>query len=438
MLLAKMHSPFVHSLRCAKMICVVAIRSCAFFGVCDFGCTHFFILEECKMKRITVLLLALCLICCLCSCDASHDSSRDRGNLASDQNDDEQGNNYVTEESINGREIEYALPYSEGLMFLKLTDDDDHIYCVNKNGNVAFKLDDSIVNVVSSKFMGEYAFVSVKNETGGLYHTALCDKKGQLTSPSDVGATKFYGPEEILKAGYVLAVREEDSYDSTKRELGVLNTKWEWEVPLSEELYNKLEGALTDAYKENFVVGNVFYSVALSKSLNLKTGEVRTADMKKVTPSSEWGVPRNCEAYYRVKSNTIVPEDGKYVDLRGKNIAVASRFVNGKAGVLYHNEDANKYYVSVIDEKGTNQFEPTEITYAPLLFQIVTDGEYLASIEAGVVVVRDLSGNKMGEFSLDGFRNAEIGISNGVVIVSGEKGGEKVAVCLDAQLNRLF
>ena len=46
MLLAKMHSPFVHSLRCAKMICVVAIRSCAFFGLCDFGCTHFFILEE--------------------------------------------------------------------------------------------------------------------------------------------------------------------------------------------------------------------------------------------------------------------------------------------------------------------------------------------------------------------------------------------------------
>ena len=395
-----------------------------------------------KMRRIIAGLLALCFICCLCSCDASDnrsdDSSKDRDNLVPDYNGGVVGNDSEYAESIKGNEVEYATPYSEGLMFVKLTNDDTNIYCVDKNGNVAFKLDDSIVNVHSSQFMGEHAFVSVKEEKGSDYRTAVCDKKGKLTYPSDVGATKFYGPEEILKAGYVLAVREEDSYNSTKRELGVLNTKWEWEVPLSEELYNKLEDALVDVYKENFVVGNVFYSVALSKSLNLKTGEVRTADMKKVTPSSEWGVPRNCEAYYRVKSNMVVPEDGKYVDLRGKNIAVASRFVNGKAGVLYHNKDANKYYVSVIDEKGVNQFEPTEIKYSSLLFQIVTDGEYLASIEAGVVVVRDLSGTKKGEFSLDDFRNAEIGISNGVVIVSGKKGGKKVAVCLDAQLNRLF
>lgn len=390
------------------------------------------------MKRITALLLALCLICCLCSCDASHDNSKDRENVVPDHNDDEQGNNYVTEESINGREIEYALPYSEGFMFLKLADDDDHIYCVNKNGNVAFKLDDSIVNVVSSQFMGEYAFVSVKNETGGLYHTALCDKKGQLINPSDVGVTRFYGPEEILKAGYILAVKEETGYNYTKRQFGVLNTKLEWEVPLSEELYTQLEEALPDGYKENFVVGNTFYSVELSKSLNLKTGEVRSVDLKRVTPSSEWGVPRNCEAYYRIKSNMIVPEDGMYVDLRGKNVFIASRFVNGKAGVLYHNKEVDKYYVAMIDEKGVNQFEPAEIRYASLTFQIVTDGKYLISIESNTVVSRDQNGNKIGEFSLDGFRNAEIGISNGVVIVSGKKSGKKVAVCLDAQLNRLF
>ena len=119
-----------------------------------------------KMRRIMAWLLALCFICCLCSCDASNDASKDRDNLVPDYNGGVVGNDSEYAESIKGYEIEYATPYSEGLMFVKLTNDDTNIYCVDKNGNVAFKLDDSIVNVHSSQFMGEHAFVSIKEEKG--------------------------------------------------------------------------------------------------------------------------------------------------------------------------------------------------------------------------------------------------------------------------------
>ncbi len=398
-------------------------------------------------NKLISLLLATCMLFCLSTCGTTETSSNVNNTQSESQTDTTQNTkeNIQTEsnissankESISGYEIEYASPYSEGLMFLKLIGNDADVYCVDKNGEVAFKLDDTIVNIKSSQFMCEYAFVSA-TDTSGNYHTVLCDKKGKLTYPSDIGVTEFYGPDEILNAGYILAVKVEANYNYTKKQLGVLNTKLEWKIPLSEELYTQFEDTLTDAYDENFIVDNIFYSVKLSKSLNLETGEVCSVDLKQVTPSSEWGVPKNCEAYYRVKSNMVVPEDGMYIDLRGKNIIVASKFVNGKAGVLYHNKEAEKHFVGMIDEKGTNQFEPSEIMYAPLMFDVVTDGKYLISIEKNTVVSRDQKGNKIGEFSINSLRNAEVEISNGVVTVSGKMDNKNITFCLDSQLNKLF
>ena len=237
------------------------------------------------LKKLTLVLLAICQVCCLCSCNVS-DNTTEKDNLVIAQDNNESDSDLVSLESINGNNIEYAAPYSEGLMFLKLTSNDADVYCVDKNGKVVFKLNEELVKVRTSQFMNEYAFVTAI-DTSGDYHTVLCDKKGKLTYPSDVGVTEFYGPDEILKAGYVLAVKEEANYASTKKQLGVLNTNLEWEIPLSEELYVQFADTLADSFGENFIVDNVFYSVKLSKSLNLKTGEVLSIDLKQVTPSSE-------------------------------------------------------------------------------------------------------------------------------------------------------
>ncbi|MBE6728184.1 MAG: helix-turn-helix transcriptional regulator [Ruminococcaceae bacterium] len=45
-LLVKMQALFSHTLSIGRKCCVVAITSYAFFGVCNLGCTHFFILGD--------------------------------------------------------------------------------------------------------------------------------------------------------------------------------------------------------------------------------------------------------------------------------------------------------------------------------------------------------------------------------------------------------
>ena len=45
-----------------RKVCVVANRSSAFFGVCNFGCTHFLFMEEKKMKKMISLLLCFVMV----------------------------------------------------------------------------------------------------------------------------------------------------------------------------------------------------------------------------------------------------------------------------------------------------------------------------------------------------------------------------------------
>lgn len=330
---------------------------------------------------------------------------------------------------INNADIEYASPYSEGLMFIKTSTDDSRVYCVDKNGYVAFELTNNIINVNNldeSKFMGGYAFVRAINESGD-FCNAVCDRQGNITLPSDIGATAFFGPDEILKSGYILATK----VDATTSKLGVLNTSFELVVPFSESLYNEFSDSISDSYKQNFVIGEYFYSVRLAKSLNLKTGEINSVKLKDITPSYKWGTPKSCDGYYRIENNMVVAEDGRYIDL-ADNVIRTSYFANGTAPILYENQD--KYFVTLINEKGAHLFEPVPITYAPNSFKFATDGNYLVYTEKSLLVCRDLNGEKTGEFDLQKFDDKYLTINDGVITVS----NSTEALCFDAQLNKLF
>ena len=51
-----------------RVFCVVANRSQAFFGVCHFGCTHFFIMEEYYEKNCPFTCYCSLFNCCFMFC----------------------------------------------------------------------------------------------------------------------------------------------------------------------------------------------------------------------------------------------------------------------------------------------------------------------------------------------------------------------------------
>ena len=60
--------PFLYGMTCR--FCVVANRSRAFFGVCDFGCTHFFIRGENVMKKMLALITIVIMVISLSACSS--------------------------------------------------------------------------------------------------------------------------------------------------------------------------------------------------------------------------------------------------------------------------------------------------------------------------------------------------------------------------------
>ena len=86
--MVKMQALLSHFLMEDEELCVVASWSRAFFGVCDFGCTHFFILlnleRRNKMKKVLLLVLALIMCLSICACDNENGTSSNDNQVAFD------------------------------------------------------------------------------------------------------------------------------------------------------------------------------------------------------------------------------------------------------------------------------------------------------------------------------------------------------------------
>lgn len=212
-----------------------------------------------------------------------------------------------TGKKIDG-EIIAASSFSEGLAFVELSGEKGKTYCINKKGEIVFKLDiDLSVNGnIYATFTNGLAYV---NE-------GFCDTTGKVTKPADVGATSF-GYAATLSEGYVLAEVVTSDYSNTNKKLGVLNTKFEWTVEPSENLYNEFANEYgsstieTSRFTEDYTVGDWYYNVGLQKALNLKTGEVTKEKEKIGIPnSSVWS--RTLNRYYLPGEST---EDGLMIDL---------------------------------------------------------------------------------------------------------------------------
>lgn len=326
-----------------------------------------------------------------------------------------------TGKKIDG-EILSASLFSEGLAFVELSEEKGKTYCIDKKGNIVFELDIdlSIYGVINATFINGLAYVK----------EGFCDTTGKVTRPADVGATKFYYVP-TLSVGYILAEVVTSDYSNTNKKLGVLNTKFEWTVEPSENLYNEfadeygysqINSALNTP---DYAVGDLYYNDSLGKALNLKTGEVIKDKEKLGTPNSSLWVlgSDNIQytGYYLPGESSYLSNDRLILDLtKNGKVCSATSFVNGKAAIVYHNANANKYYVTMIDEAGKHLFEPVETKYS----SVETDGKYILVSDTKMgsgdhAEVFNDKGEKTGEIdvSADTSKSYHLHLGDGVILV---------------------
>ncbi len=240
--------------------------------------------------------------------------------------------------------------FSEGLAIVS---NGSTTYCINKNGEIVYTaLDEYKPNANGYYTRGyENGYVMIGEN--------LYDKTGKITKPSDLGVTKFY--DYALAGGYIVAVKEESTYNSAKFFLGVLNTDFDWVVPLSEELYNSAFGMTRPTMYASAVDGYIFdensgyvFEVATSKIYTFN-------DAPEGLGADRWTIDNNPFTPGRL--------EGEWID--------------GKRVMSIYNSEAQKYFFTLVDGNGDFQFEPVELPLNTInnSFAWDYDGRYIVAIQ---------------------------------------------------------
>lgn len=306
-------------------------------------------------KLITLFLCTVMFISAFTGC----------GVVGGKDNNTTDGNIKHTGKKING-EITAASSFSEGLAFVCVDNNQEKTYCINKDGYIVFELDEklSVNGEIYDKFTNGFAVLNAYSSNENI----LCDTKGNTKTPEDIGVTNFC--ELGLEGGYLIVEKITSDYSSSKKEMGVMNTNFEWVVDLSESIYNEIGGIETlPLNTSSFYYNDICYFDYCEKCLNLKTGEVsNSVDFE--LPSNLWQPYTDC-TYRDYNENTVL--DLSNVD----NLTSVGKFIKGKAPVKFYNEQSGTYFFTVIDEAGEFLFEPIE---ADTIYNISFDGEYIVII----------------------------------------------------------
>lgn len=367
------------------------------------------------MRKTVALVAILAALLGLSACGQSTTKQEQSGNTDTALTDRSETDNAVKDTGVKLEgTITAASDFSEGLAFVSVDGNKNVTYCINKQGNVVFTLNEklAVTSSISAAFVNGLALL---NSIGG-----ICDTTGKITMPTDVGATAFYG--SALSEGYILAESVLSDYVATQKRLGIMNTSFEWVVEPTAELYEALCGSLAGGW---YCFDGVMYIKDIDRYLNLKTGAV-TESVSATWPSSQWQM---------LYADKILrdPTGQAMLDLNDyKNLSRYSsiHFVDGKAAVGFYNSEARTYFVSLIDEAGKLLFDPVQ-TAIPAGnvenggYRVSYDGQYILVTGGSANNVQaecyDASGNKLGSLSTESMKYMSYGfsLSDGVVLLSG-------------------
>ena len=352
------------------------------------------------MKKILSLILAVAMTMSLSACGGQK-TNNNGGNS-------EEIAIEHTGKKIKG-EITAASVFSDGLAFVCLDGNKENAYCIDKQGNIVFELENKIQSAfgeIVNKFENGYALID-----GG-----ICNTKGEITYPEDVGATEFFGI--ALKGGYIIATKVTADYSISKQEIGVMNTDFEWVVQPSETIYNEVCEDLwttSSLNTQSFYADGVVYFDGCKKYLNVKTGEVSEKTDIKI-PSENWIYYTD---YTFRNGNEEVMVDLKHLD----NISGTcnNSYKKNKVPVIFNNMQVGKLFWSLVDEKGELLFNPVETTD---FFTGLTDFSWVI-FDGENTVFYAKSMNKLSSFNSKGELSGEMSvedlsagyIENGIILL---------------------
>ena len=344
------------------------------------------------MKKIISFFLILILILSLSSC-----------NLISNNPDYNNLKPNIFKEKISGQ-ITIGTKFSEGLAFVSIEGDNNTTYCIDKNGYVVFKIDNYSLpkpnplffqGIDSSGFINGYTIIN----------KGVCDTKGNITYPSDVGVTSFLS--SAFSDRYIIAEKITSDYQSSTYEMGIMNMKFQWVVEPSEEYYRN--------GKDGIYYSNGFITLTQNKYFNTKTGKIVNT-----IPTQQPSVPS--------------------IDItKYENAVEATKFYNNKAAIIFYNDSVRKFYFTLADTSGTFLFEPKEVenftattnTFVAPWYDVDLefDGEYIIvskyAIRHGmkdhVLKIYNIKGEFIGEINTSTLRAGEYfcSIDDGVISLYG-------------------
>lgn len=326
-------------------------------------------------------------------------------------------------------ELSIASGFSDGLAFAYY---DYDTICINKKGQHIFTLEtgynlDSTIRGFKNGIAIVRGFDSDREE-----QVYFCRKDGSIVKPESMGATMFaISPgrelslrEDMFQAGYILTynIRYNDEGIVDVMEAGILSSKMEWIVPLSEEFYSTImryEDAGNVSYHAGYlIIPGYCY-------LNLRTG---TEDMDFSKLYSALDVEHPSDFWDGQYGNVVYDNrDGKSTDRQSvldlsmyDEITTSFSFENGIAPVFF-NSGAGETF-SLLKEDGSLCFEPVAVGDSKWSYDSTT-GIYLIAqrdIEKNLIVdLFNTDGKiKTHTFETAEYEGANAEISDGVIQVS--------------------
>lgn len=319
------------------------------------------------MKKFIALFLVMLTLLSLIACSSSPEGQIDNPNTPNNiLSEDSSSPSEDNKTKVDMSKVTESTPFSEGKAWIRIGDitsqDDKTIHCINKKGELLFSLKNVYLNAVST-FHNGLAVVYIDDTY------CICDEKGNLTKPSDIGADKFLADSSLASSnranrffehGYIFAQKDEISFNGSSEKMAILNSKLEIIADYSEEiheLYRNFQGT----YYNGYVVStekNLLWDLSTGK-----TSEIPDTFLSSLNPkyaSDLWSHVEDYRGNYYYE--TFSESDTKTIDLAqySETLYRMYDFQGGVAPIVFRS--SNKYFFTLIKEDGSFCYEPIELS----------------------------------------------------------------------------
>lgn len=272
-----------------------------------------------------------------------------------DKEDDEQKETPWIVEALKNGEYIFAYPFYGDLAFVRTGGGD---YVIDKTGNIKISLGNGYIIDEETRFYNGWCVLS----------DCLINTKGEKIKAEDLGGTalsKTKIDDELLKAGYIVVDKVTSSFEGSKYESAIYNTKLEQVQPYSTELYALFHWDEPFTQGLSFYNGYVYYPTSRKLSFWEYEGYIQTYHIATNTFAEYDNFP---ETYvnkldFASFSSPYGKPKGMYrngelvLDLSQHKTLFSVTFT-GDFGVAEFRNEEQENYVTIIDTQGNFLFEP--------------------------------------------------------------------------------